>query len=122
MNGTPERMRMIVEVVISSCATLAMLEEDGDILLDEVLSKSKREPVVMTRTLLATALHKYGYSVDTIGKYLGRSKSAISKMFIQHDDLKKSNRLYYIVCKTTRMQIESYRETDEETIKKAIEG
>ena len=109
---------MIMNVVTSASVTAVELNGEEEILLKDILSNSKREEVVRARTLMAVALYKYGYTLETVRKVLNVSKSAVSKMLVAHEDYKKTSRIYELTCKSVRHQIEAYRKEDDEYIQK----
>ena len=114
MNEVQRKLKMIVNVVVSASITAIKLKNEEEILMRDIFSKSKRENVVRARTLLAVALHKYGYTVEDVCAVLDVSKSAVSKMFIAHEEYKKISRIYKLTCDSVKFQIEAYRKQDDE--------
>lgn len=58
MNEAQRKLKMIVNVVVSASVTAIKFENEEEILMRDIFSKSKRENVVRARTLLAVALYK----------------------------------------------------------------
>lgn len=114
MNEAQRKLKMIVNVVVSASVTAVKFENEEEILMRDIFSKSKRENVVRARTLLAVALYKYGYTVEDVSLVLSVSKSAVSKMFVAHEEYRKISRIYDLTCESVQRQIESYRAQDDE--------
>lgn len=109
---------MIINVVISACITTIMIEDEEEILMRDVFSKSKKENAIRTRTLLVVALRRYGFTSETVCKVLNLSKSSVSKMMSSHETLKKTSRAYELTSKSVKYQIEAFRREDDEMIQK----
>ena len=118
MNESQRKFKMIVNVVVSASVTAVEIDGQEEILMSDIFSKSKRENVVRARTLLAVALHKYGYTVEDVCKLLDVSRSAVCKMFAAHEDYKRISRIYELTCNSVRSQIEAYRKQDDEYLQK----
>lgn len=122
MNINQRRLKMIVNVVVSACITAIEIEGEEEILLQDILSGSKKEPAVRARTLLAVALKKYGYTNETISRALNVTKQAISKMLVTHEEYKKTFRAYELTCKSVRHQIEAFKEEDDAWLQRVAQG
>lgn len=118
MNEQQRKLKMIINVVISACITTIMIEDEEEILMRDVFSKSKKENAIRTRTLLVVALRRYGFTAETVCKVLNLSKSSVSKMMSSHETLKKTSRAYELTSKSVKYQIEAFRREDDEMIQK----
>lgn len=106
MNDLEEKMQSIVDVVVSSCITTMNVVSSELATKEEILSKSKKQNAVMARSILAFALHRYGFTNTSICSLLGCTKSAVSKMITKHAEYKKTNKSYLLACKSIRLYIE----------------
>ena len=114
MNEAQRKLKMIVNVVVSASVTAVKFENEEEILMRDIFSKARRGDVVGARTLVAVALYKYGYTVEDVSLVLSVSKSAVSKMFVAHEEYRKISRIYDLTCESVKRQIESYRAQDDE--------
>jgi len=78
MNDKEKRIYEVLDVVVDCCS----MEIDGQITLtsSDVLSKSRKANVVMTRAIFVTELLFLGFSRDTIAQVLHRTVPAIGHL------------------------------------------
>lgn len=91
MNEKEKELRRIVEIVVGCCNT-----EDGGVTTDDVLGKTRKENVVLTRCILAAEIVRQGYSVTTAAWIMGRTVQAVRQMIANDAGYEKTSRAYRI--------------------------
>lgn len=96
MNKKETELHRIVSLVIGCCAT--QIDDDGKMSLtkEDVLGKSRKENVVMTRCILVEQILKAGYSTTTAAQLLHRSVNAIRHLMVMGDNYCQTSRAYRI--------------------------
>lgn len=80
MNEKESNIYRILDIVVSECT----IESSGIVTVttEDVLGKSRKENVVMTRCIFVTEMLFMGYSVTTIASILNRSAQAVSNILV----------------------------------------
>lgn len=107
MNDLQKEIDYITDVVVASCLTIMSCKGEPIVTREEILSKSKKRPVVKARNILCFALHRYHFETLTICNWLHCTPSAVSKMVAKHAEYKKIDRAYLLACKSIKMTIEN---------------
>lgn len=96
MNDKEKLLYAILDNTIKCCAVEVDGTETLSITRNDVLGKSKAENLVMTRCILATQLHRSGYSMTTIAGLLNRTVPAICHLLKMDRDYTDTSRAYRI--------------------------
>lgn len=92
MNDKQKRLDDIINIVVECCDVSYMGK--SSITKEEVLGKSKRESVVLTRSLVALQLKHEGYTIDTIAMILDRTQDTIRDLIEAAYNNVSCNRAY----------------------------
>lgn len=76
MNNKESELRKIVDIVVECCAT-DLGDGTMSVCKEEVLGKSRKENVVMTRCILVMMIVGAGYSTTTAAQLLKRTTHAV---------------------------------------------
>lgn len=92
MNDKESELNRIVDIVVKCCAG------SGSVSLtrEEVLGKSRKENVVMTRVVLAQAIKQAGYTTTTIASLLHQTPASVRKLLAKAHDYHKLSTAYRI--------------------------
>lgn len=93
MNELENRIYLLVECVVDCCVVDA---EGGKITREEILSKSKKENVMIARYMLTYHLRQFGLSNTTISQLYGCSIQSVKNMLANHDLWIENSRAYRI--------------------------
>ena len=96
MNDKEKLLYAILDNTIKCCAVEVQGTGTLSISRDDVLGKSKAENLVMTRCILATQLHRSGYSTTTIVGLLNRTVPAIRHLLKMDGGYIETSRAYRI--------------------------
>ena len=94
MNEKQTILNKIVEIVVECCT----LDVNGapSITKEEVLGKSRKLNLVMTRAILCHVIMSAGYSTETIAILLGRTETGVRNMIKQGHTFLDTSRAYRI--------------------------
>lgn len=96
MNDKENELYRIVDIVVECCAQ--KVDDDGtmSVTKEEVLGKSRKENVVMTRVILAEMIVYAGYSVTTAAQLMHHTNAAVRKLLAKAQDFRRSGRAFRI--------------------------
>lgn len=96
MNNKELELYRILTIVTECCTT--DIDENGtkSITKEDVLGKSRKENVVMTRAMFVSQAIDAGYSLTTIAQLLHRTETAVRHLFKINIDYYKTSRAYRI--------------------------
>lgn len=100
MNELENRIYLLVECVVDCCVVDV---EGGKITREEILSKSKKENVMIARYMLAYHLLDFGLSYTTISQFFGCTIQSARNMIANHYKWLRGSAAYQIANK----QVES---------------
>lgn len=106
MNELQYTMMHIVDVVVASCLTTMSNKGEQLVTKDEICGKSKKRNIVKARNILCFALHRWHFETASICGLLHCTKSAVSKMISKHEYYKRTDRAYFLACKSIKMTLE----------------
>ena len=94
MSDKQDFVEAIIDVVYESCVTRA----NGNVNFsrEELLGNCRKQSVVMTRCMLAMALHSKGYSKDTIAMILGKTEHQVNRLLSAHYDFEMTSHAYRV--------------------------
>lgn len=91
-NAKQKMLDAIVDIVVECCDV--KYNGRSSVSREEVLGKSKRESVVLTRSMLALQLKHEGYTIDTIALILDRSQETIRDLIASAYDNISTSRAF----------------------------
>lgn len=94
-NNKQQTLDKIIDIVVSCCRT-EIAPGVFSLSRDDLLGKSKKENVCMSRTILVNQLLWAGFTVSTVADVLNRTPHAIRHIQRQHDSYTASSRAYRI--------------------------
>lgn len=92
MNDKQKWLDTIIDIVVECCDV--KYNGRSSISRADVLGKTKREAVVLTRSMLALQLKHEGYTVDTIAMILDRSPDTIRDLITAGYDSVSNNKAF----------------------------
>lgn len=96
MNNKESELYHIVDMVVECCATQINDNGDMSVTRDDVLGKSRKENIVMTRSILAMILKSAGYSTSTAAALMKRTPHAVRHMIELGHEYYKTSRAFRI--------------------------
>lgn len=96
MNNKEAELYRLLDVAVECCAT--KVDDNGtmSVTKEDVVGISRKENVVMTRTILVCLILHAGYSSDTCAMFLKRTKPAIRHLERLSDAYLKTSKAYRI--------------------------
>lgn len=94
MNNKEKTLHDIIDIVVECCQT----EVDGDVSLtkEDVLGKSRKENVVMTRCILAMTIVGAGFSRDTAAMVMRKSVRDVGHLVSKGYDYLKTSKAFRV--------------------------
>lgn len=93
MNNKESKIYEILDIVVSACR---ITEEENGVTAENVLSKCKKENVVMTRAIFVTQLMFLGYSSTTIATILHITEQGVSNILNKAHEFRRISWAYRV--------------------------
>lgn len=104
MNDKENELYRIVDIVVGACATKIDSNGTLSVTKEDVLGRSRKENVVMTRIILAEMIVYAGFSVTTIAQLLKHTNASVRKLLAKAQDYRSSSRAFRIAeAESTRL-------------------
>ena len=105
MNNKEKELYRLADIAVECCAL--EIDENGtkSITREEVLGKSRKENVVMTRCILLCLILHSGYSITTAAQFLARTEAAVRHMEQISDQYFKTSRAYRIAMAEATLMV-----------------
>ena len=104
MNDKEAYIYKILDICVEECTF--DLSEATNVKAEDILSKCKRENVVMTRCIFVTMMRFMGYSKTTAAAVLGRTEQAVTDILNVAHDYRKTSWAYRVAEAKCTLRIE----------------
>lgn len=94
MNEKNSAIYEILKIVVDECT--GEINNDAVVTKEDVLGKSKRENVIITRCLFVAQLRCAGFTESDIAAILGRQKRAVHEILAKAYEYKKKSKIFRI--------------------------
>lgn len=96
MNEKEYLLNQVAKIVVECCAT--QIDDKGtmSVTMDQLKGKCRKENVILTRCIFASIVRVSGWTVTTIGEFLGITPNGVRNLLKSAQDLHQTNRIYRI--------------------------
>lgn len=104
MNDKQKELNRILDTVVE-CCSFDLDDNVPTVTRDDVLGKSRKQNIVMTRCMIALNIVSFGYSVSTCAVFLHRTEHAVRDMIANAHSLLETSRAFRIANAEVTMKL-----------------
>lgn len=94
MNHKETCLRKMMTIIVECCAT--EIEGDTNLKIEDLVGPSRRENIVLTRSIAAIVLSSMGYSKTTVAQVLNRTVPSVRHMIAHGYELERTNKAFKV--------------------------